>query len=349
MGVFVFGNARLSNSENEIPLEKIKWDLRERVNTDKIKRLKHSLRKYGILSPILVEGPDKEGNYYLIDGYLRLEAWKGLTALPRKIPCRIMGPPSNKLNRSKLRFHLHNTANKIIGHEEQRAIEDIQSEGGYTDEEIIEQLNPKKNRIKRMKISREIDENLREKVAKIRGSQHALETIMFMDVSEKIRKNLLDKLLKKEVTGEHADALLKVSKNDMFLDLNEEQKLHVIMNALNQSRFTKEEAQLLLLIEHMKSGNKEYNTYSSDWLKYLCSTFEELISYVHQDLQEMTSDKYRSRLRDVLGKLNSQFDWVWNAPYKEERKKMQMIVNNTYKTENTQSGYRFRKHINNRK
>jgi ParB-like chromosome segregation protein Spo0J len=326
-----------------IRLDQITWDLQERINPD-LENLKKSIESFGLIDPLIVEGPNEEDKYYLIHGYRRYLVLKQLKKKDSLISVRVIGKPTSKLERETKRFHIQNTSKKIIGAEEQFLIEQIQKEGNYTDEDIVQLLNPKKNRIKRMKKSRSIDEKLRKEVAKARGSQHALEVIYSLDISEKERNRLYRYLLNRTLTGDHADALWRVHNHELFSDLNDYQKSEVINRTLRQTKFTKREAELLIITELMKVNPNLYQEYAPSWINYVCHVLEEYTQFIHPDLKNYANEFQRKRLRSSLGKLNHLLSWTWKRGYGEEASDIRTDNRYAYETENTEKGYRFRRH-----
>lgn len=320
------------------------WDLEGRVNPD-IESLKKSIIDLGIISPLIVEGPNEDNKYFIIDGHRRYLVLKQLRNESLLVPIRIIGCPSNKLERKKKRFQLQNTTKKIIGAEEEFLIEDIQNEGNYTDNEVIQVLNPKKNRIKRMEKRRSVDKKLRQEVAVARGSQHALEILYSLDISEIEREKLYQLLISRHLTGVHADALLKVHKQELFTNLDDKQKAVVMNRAFKHAKFDNEKANLIVLTELMKSNPTLYNTCVTDWINYVCETLEEYTEFIHPNFKNHSSEFQKKHLRSSLTKLNNLLDWTWDQRYKNEKQEKQSISHSSFgDIFNTKKGYIFKKH-----
>lgn len=332
----------------EVRLNQIVWDLESRINPD-IEGLKKSILKIGLITPITVVGPDKNNMYYLIDGCRRHRALKELSISNRKYNkvqvTRITKKIETKLERETLRFHLNNTSKKIIGAEEQSAIEYIQSTGNYSDEELIKIAQPKPARVKRMKKSREISKDLRNEVAKKRASQHALEVIVNMSISKKQSSKLYKLLLDRKITGIDADALKKLDNDDFFDDLTDMQKSNAIKKVLAQSRFTDREARLIILSELMKYTPNDYNENSFEWINYLARTLKEIREMIHPDIQSDATDIQKEHLRSELSHLTKLLSWTWNQEYIENKsnQKSNRALDELI-SEETQKGYRFRLH-----
>lgn len=332
----------------EVRLCQIVWDLESRNHLD-IKSMKKSIQQVGLLNPLYVVGPDKQNKYYLIKGSRRYAALKALARYNPKFKIikvlRFRDNIGTKLERKTLRFHLHNTSKKIIGPEAQTAIENIQEAGHYSDEEVIELIQPKPSHIRRMKISREIDKSLRDEVSKKRASQHALEVIYNMAIPTKHFSKLYHLLLDRKLTGTDADALKKLDNHHLFEELTDVQKSKAINKTLQQARFTKQEAELIILSEIMKDAPNDYTDNTLDWINYLARSLTEITSYIHPDIEHSANYLQKEQFRSTLSKLNNLLDWTWDHEYKDNRpddKLKKSFIDLT--SEETQTGYKFRLH-----
>ncbi|QQZ09424.1 ParB/RepB/Spo0J family partition protein [Heyndrickxia vini] len=332
----------------EVHLDQIVWDLESRVHLD-ITSMKENIQKVGLLTPLYVVGPDKHNKYFLIDGSRRYAALKALALYNQKFKnvkvIRYNENIGTKLEREILRFHLHNTSKKIIGAEVQTAIENIQETGQYSDEKVIEVVQPKPSHIKRMKRSQKIDKNLRDEVSENRASQHALEVIYNMAISTKQFSKLYHLLLNRKLTGTDADALKKLDSHPLFSDLTDEQKSNVINKTLEQARFTNKEAMLIILSEIMKDTPNDYSESALDWINYLARSLDEIASMIHSDIELLANNLQREQLRATLSKLNKLLSWTWN--HESQKNKSSNELNKSYPnliSEETQTGYKFRLH-----
>ena len=332
----------------EIRLDQIVWDLESRVHLD-IKGMKKNIQQVGLLTPLYVVGPDKQNKYYLIDGLRRYDALKELARDNRKFRkikvLRYRENVGTKLDRDTLRFHLHNNSKKIIGAEVLKAIENIQEAGQYSDEEVIEVVQPKPSHIKRMKKSREIDKKLRDEVSKKRASQHALEVIYNMKIPTKQFLKLYHLLLGRKLIIADADALMKLDKQPLFEELTNEQKSNAINKTLEQARFTNKEAKLIILSEIMKDAPNDYTDNTVDWINYLARSLTEITSMIHPEIEHSANNLQREQLRAAQSKLNNLLSWTWNHEYKSNRSDNEL--NKSFMdltSEETQTGYKFRLH-----
>ncbi|WP_042221755.1 ParB/RepB/Spo0J family partition protein [Oceanobacillus manasiensis] len=334
----------------EVSLDQIVWDLENRFHPD-ITSLKENIQQVGLLTPLYVVGPDKQGKYYLIDGFRRYTALKEITLYNQKSKIvkvlRLKEIVGTKLERETLRFHLHNTSKRIIGAEIQNAIETIQEAGHYSDEEVIEVVQPKPSQIKRMKKAREIDKSLRDEVAAKRASQHSLGVIYNMSIPAKQFSRLYDLLLDRKLTGTDGDALNKLDKHPLFQELTDVQKSRSINKTLQQARFTNKEAELIILSEIMKEAPNDYMDNSWHWINYLTSSLTEISSYIHPDIELSATNLQKQQFRTALLNLNNLLDWTWNHNYKENRsgdESNKSFLNLDLTSEETQTGYKFRFH-----
>jgi ParB-like chromosome segregation protein Spo0J len=327
----------------KVKLGQIIKDKNVRINID-TSSLRESIMQRGLLTPLLVEGPNEDDKYYLCDGYRRYEVLKELFGMQENVHVYVIGPISSTHEREIERFHMHNTSKKMIGIEEQFMIESIQKRGQYSHDQVVKVLNPKKHRIKRMEKSSSIDEEYRKEIAKVRGSQHALEVIFDMEISDDEWRRLYNLLLTRKLTGEHADALKRLSKHRLFNSLDDEQKSFVIKQVIRQAKFTSAEAELIVLSELMRTRPKEHASLVIDWIDYLCQVFEETAYYLHDDIKEYANEFQRSRLRSAFTKLNRLLSWTWSERREKESNGNKCSNDKEYVKEQTKSGYKFRKH-----
>lgn len=129
--------------ELEIPINKIQCDIRGRTNKD-VTELSRNLTAFGQLEPILVEGPDENGGYFLIHGYQRYLAMLENKSKFNKVKCMVNSGITTQENRNVLRLILISNGKKSTGLDQQLVYEEIK------DNENRDSLVPKSKK-RRMK------------------------------------------------------------------------------------------------------------------------------------------------------------------------------------------------------
>jgi hypothetical protein len=71
--------------------------------------LQESLISYGLITPLLVEGPDQDGKHYIIDGYRRFRVMKQHPQLFDSIICKKIGKVTSREERQIARLRLKRT------------------------------------------------------------------------------------------------------------------------------------------------------------------------------------------------------------------------------------------------
>lgn len=128
--------------KKDIPINKIVPDPsqpRKYFGKNEMNDLVDSIRKQGILNPIIVENNYNVDNYLLLDGERRYRAALelGLT----QIPATIIEGPLTKVERTTKRFHLQEQHSNWSIFDKAKAILEYQRDTGLTLIELAEKLN----------------------------------------------------------------------------------------------------------------------------------------------------------------------------------------------------------------
>ncbi|WP_158553324.1 ParB N-terminal domain-containing protein [Peribacillus saganii] len=284
----------------EISIEKIKCDIRGRTNKD-VTELYNSLMTYGQLDPILVEGPDKNGDYYLIHGYRRFLALSNEMNKFKKVKCTVNSEVTSTERRNALRLILISNGKKTTGLDEQLVYEELEN---FTDREY---LFPK-NKKRRMKKGNEVPQDIRIEYEKKRRSQDALALIYGLEEMGSYKDNLLRCLKNGEITTIHGDAIKRIVNHPMYNHLDKKQKIGVIEKARKSAKFTENEAGFIIFEQIMKNSPQKENL--NNWIEYICDEIERVSELIHKDLEYMSSDLHKRKLKKSIDQLNDKLNWV---------------------------------------
>jgi len=134
-----------------VPLEKLDvspYNARQRIDHDTVHRLYLNIYRHGLLNPLIVTPPEKEGGKYLVvSGRLRLEALRKLKAenparfkslFPEGVPCvvRDLSPQEALVLSLSENIRRGTMSKEEVG----AAIERLQTEFGLSREEITREL-----------------------------------------------------------------------------------------------------------------------------------------------------------------------------------------------------------------
>ncbi|MHC2183223.1 hypothetical protein ACVKN2_003766 [Paenibacillus sp. PvR018] len=320
-----------------LPINNILIDIRKRINLDTIS-LENDIRHRGLIMPIDVEGPDENNNYYLINGDRRLEAWKNVR-VNEPIEVNVVRGFTSRLERNKERLQMHLDIKPMPGVDFQILIEDILRESGLSDAELAKELKRDKRKIRKYKPGSEVPENVREEVAKVRGSQDMLEVIYALNIDINFKQRLYKSLLSRKLTGDHAKAVKRLINNDVYGRLNELQRVRAIEDALQQATFTKLDAELVVLNELMRTKPSEHQDKFNTWLSNILNSMGKVADYLHPDLEFLVSQLQKKQLAKAVGEINKAVRWLWkdNRQTEQTTLESELII----QRESTDTGYRY--------
>lgn len=284
----------------KIPLKNIICDIQGRTNQD-VTELSRQLLVIGQKEPILVEGPDELGNYYLIHGYLRYHAMLQNKQHFQTAECSVISELTSQQDRTALRLMLTTSAKKSTRLDQQLLYEDIEE---YEDRE---HLIPR-GKLKRIERGGNVPQELRIKYEKKRRSQEALALIYEQEELRQYREYLLKELYEGRITTIHSDAIKKVISHPKYQQLEYKQKIMVIERARKEAKFTSNGAGMIIFQEVMKEHPTKENI--QDWLEYLCEEIDKLSESIHDDLKDLVEEKHQSKIRSSLDGLNTKLKWI---------------------------------------
>lgn len=282
-----------------IPIKNVLCDVEPRINEDMV-GLSDSLKVYGQLEPLVVEGPDHNLNYFLVHGYRRLNAMKKLPELFPTVKCNVINDiPTSTQERNKLRFMIATTTKKHSGIEQQFMYSNI------PDSPERKRLTPVYLRNKMLK-GEAVPESERERAAKERKSFEALYLIYTIECTKNFREKLKTKYwVESSITCEEVCAIKKAINHELYTKLTIEQRQRVIEEVLRKAKFTKEKAGFLILQELMT--DKTYNDIKklnmSSWVKYICLKIDRINSLIKTDIVSLNKEKYKKEIELALAKI----------------------------------------------
>jgi len=109
----------------KVGIDKIKCETHGRNNQD-VKDLTEKLLAFGQLVPLTVEGPTKDGEYYLIKGFRRYYAMKENKHRFPVVKCDVIRAETSFEEREALRVMLVSSVKKATGLDLQRHYENIE-------------------------------------------------------------------------------------------------------------------------------------------------------------------------------------------------------------------------------
>jgi len=297
----------------EIPIEKIICDIKGRTNED-TSGLYKSLNEFGQIDPILVEGPDGEGNYYLIHGFLRLMAMSQNKNKFKMVKCICYGEMTTTENRNAVRLLLVSNSKKTTGLDEQLIYEELQ------DIEERESLFPSYKK-RRMKKGSNVPQEDRIKYGKKRRSQDALALLYDLEGLGSYKSMLLESLYDGEITTIHSDAIKRVIKQPMYKQLKENQKITVIEQVKKSAKFTDEKAKFLIFEQLMKQSLDKTNL--NNWIEYICDEIDNVTDLVNDEIKLLGNDLHKIKLKKSLDKLNEKLKWLNDNDTQQKTQKNQ--------------------------
>lgn len=306
--------------ELEIPINKIQCDIRGRTNKD-VTELSRNLTAFGQLEPILVEGPDENGGYFLIHGYRRYLAMLENKSKFNKVKCMVNSGITTQENRNVLRLILISNGKKSTGLDQQLVYEEIK------DNENRDSLVPKSKK-RRMEKGNQVPQAVRIEYEKKRRSQDALALIYELKDLGNYRSKLLELLKQGKITTIHADAIKRIVSHPMYNNLKLNQKITVIEKARKTAKFTTNQAGFLIFEEMMKQNPQKENT--SSWIEYICDEIERVSELIHEDLQQTTTEIQKRKLMKTLQQLTNRLDWVFMEKQDSKKEKKMYDMKNSY-------------------
>lgn len=263
--------------------------------------LESSLLSYGLLTPLLVEGPDQEGRHFVIDGYRRYRVMKRHGQLFESIICKRYGALSSKEERQITRLRLKRTHKRTTSLEMQRLVEATDNP-----EEIIDELpNVTQKRVRR---ALEIPRAWRDEVEKKRRSQDALAVIWHdLAVSKTYKNELLQRLINTDkITVDHSTALKKMAKLRAYSKLTLDQKQIAVENVLAKAKFTESEAEMLIIQSIMQTNPDP--AYADFWVNFCSFELKHVSAKLSKEMGTMIRETTITHLISARDAVNEIID-----------------------------------------
>jgi hypothetical protein len=287
-----------------IPIEKIIVDVQPRINSD-IDELTNNIKKNGLLEPLMVEGPDLDGNYYLIHGVRRYEALKVLKKTDNKyekVQCIKKGSVTTREKREALRLLL-----AVPGKKQNKT--EFQIMFNNTDPELISDSIPK-HKVRKIEKGMEIPEHERIKCAKKRASQEALCMLYKLACDGQFMEYLKEKLWQRKINVEHATAFKKLMNCKYYKDINNRQKRLIIEKTLKQARFEQKDGDIIVIGQLMQDDPRP--EMADWWINYVCDEISKNLKLVHTNLRTMVSVNSIQVVHNLIIEFFSTFGWAYN-------------------------------------
>lgn len=131
-----------------LPIDKIQADIknpRQEFSPPEMRRLEESIKKQGILTPLMVE-ENNDGTYLLVDGERRFRASKKLAF--KEVPVIVM-PAMDESERLIARFQLQEQHSQWTAWEKAQAMAQFQNTMGLTNGEVADALGLSRSQVQK--------------------------------------------------------------------------------------------------------------------------------------------------------------------------------------------------------
>ncbi|MGO4887284.1 ParB N-terminal domain-containing protein [Anaerobacillus sp. MEB173] len=240
----------------------------------------NSLIAEGLISSIVVEGPNKQGEFYVIDGVRRVKAMKQAAEKFPQVECNVIREITSKEKRNETRLKMQTSEKRSTMLEKQKMYNDL--------DELGKDSLPRDVR-KRLEKGSNIPEYIRDETAKAGSSKEAMEVIYYLDINESFRNSLFKRLWNRDITGIHATALKRIIKHPLFPYLNDDIKHEVINKVIKEAEFTVQKGSLIIEKTIMKH-NPEMGKYEK-WIIYICKDIQEQLNLIKDSTVELMTDE----------------------------------------------------------
>lgn len=173
-------------------------------DTLKLARLKNSIKKQGIINPLVVEKTDKSSEYLLVDGERRYRSAKDLKL--EEVPATIIDKMDSKQRLAK-RFHLQEMHSGWTMSEKAKAVIDLMNNFNMSNAEICDLLGIPSSSISSYSAIKELNPRLSEIMENKRISMTGLANCGYLirkageKDKQKLQKALTDKINRGVVTS----------------------------------------------------------------------------------------------------------------------------------------------------
>lgn len=255
-----------------------------------------SILSEGLINPIIVEGPDVKGVYYIIDGARRFKALKKMDKLFPYVDCNVIREITSKQKRNEKRLQLTLTEKNATMLEKQEMYNDFDELGKGT------LPNDAKRKFER---GTHIPKEIREKTAEAMASKEAMEVIHSLKINEDFRASLYERLWNREIKSIHAKAFKQVMKFPLFTESSEEIKQEVINRVIKDAEFTYEKAGLIIEKTVMIHDPKMWR--NDDWIIYNCREIQKQINQVNPLSIDLMKDESKKEVKKTIEFMSKKF------------------------------------------
>ncbi|OAS21371.1 hypothetical protein [Paenibacillus oryzisoli] len=294
-----------------LSLDQLICDINGSIHIDGMS-LEQSLLEEGVLIPLLVEGPNAEGKFFILDGYRRNHIMRRYPMEFESIPCRLYGKETSQENRNSIRLRLKRTNKRMTAIEIQKLVENSENVN-----DIINELP----RITQKRIRRAIviPKFWRDRVEELRKSQDALAVIWHdLNVSTEYKNELLQRLINTDKIGvDHATALKKMAKFKVYQSLTFDQKQVAVENVLAKAKFTDNEAEMIIIQAIMQTDPD--SAYADFWVNYCSFELKHVTSKINNELGSMIRETTLTHLLTARNTVNEVIDGVLER-FEQERR-----------------------------
>lgn len=238
--------------------------------------LKRSIKKQGILSPILVESNFKKDQYLILDGERRYRCALELNL--EKVPVEIIQGPLSKAERTIKRFHVQEKRSEWSFFDRARAIYLFREDTNYTLAKIADLLELHLPRVhgllSLMEFSKEGQRIIMDKKMPFNYASVLIRIVkkykelLPEENQEEIEKKLITKVFKEKLTVSQLNTLAQI----IIAQDNNRDKIKY----LNVETLTLED-----LTKQTKEGNKQY---SENLFRFITQTNNSLEKFVKKEL-----------------------------------------------------------------
>ncbi len=281
-----------------IPLNQLICDVTERTFPN-LNPLLENLEKLGQVDPILVEGPDKEGCFYIIDGARRFRAMQLRPAKFKFIKCIIYRNVTTVGKRNHLRIELLSTFKRPSRIEQQFMYELLQD---------ADKMKLSKELRKKLEKGSEVPISVREKTKQSGASQEAMIVFYHLPIRDTFKNKLFERLWVRELTNEHARAIKRLLSIPQFIQLNDTQKEIAINTTIEQTQFKEQNA--ISIIEEIIMKDKPTHGNADAWTMHVSSLIKYNTELINNEIYKYMSSEGLDHLRACLHKLEEKIKLI---------------------------------------
>lgn len=250
----------------------------------------------GLINPIIVEGPNKHGEYFVIDGVRRLKAMVRNSDKFTFVDCNVLRDITTKEKRNETRLKLKTSEKRSTMLEKQKMYKHLDEQG---------KDNLPNNVRRKLEKGLNIPEEIRDQTAKSGSSKEAMEVIYYMDIAEGFRTSLFQRLWDRDITGTHAAALKRVIRHPLFLTLNDVCKQEVINKVIEEAEFTVQKGSLIIEKAIMKHNPEQWQY--DKWIIYICKEIQEQINQIKDTAIELMTVESILEMKNTIKLMNGKF------------------------------------------